>query len=88
LHRGARGGVLIDDPKQLFRIRPAMEAPAHEQPSLVLLVRSASEVDVLEIASLLKLSTAAARGPRTSDNASVAHSLSGHVENAADEYRC
>jgi hypothetical protein len=40
--RGAKGGVRIDDPKQLFCIRPAMEAFVDEQPSLVPLVRSDS----------------------------------------------
>lgn len=33
--RGAKGGVRIDDPKQLFCIRPAVEAYAGELPSLV-----------------------------------------------------
>jgi hypothetical protein len=36
---GATGGVRIDDPKQLFCIRPAVEAFVDEQSSLVLLVR-------------------------------------------------
>jgi hypothetical protein len=38
--RGAKGGVRIDDSKQLFYILPPMEMFAEEQPSLVLLVRS------------------------------------------------
>jgi hypothetical protein len=41
---GAEGGVRIDDPKQLFCIRPAMEALADEQPSLVLVVRTSTVV--------------------------------------------
>jgi hypothetical protein len=36
--RGAKAGVRIRDPKQLFCIHPAMEAFSDEQPSLVLLV--------------------------------------------------
>jgi hypothetical protein len=36
--RGAKGGVRVDDPEQLFRIRPAVEALADEQLSLVVLV--------------------------------------------------
>jgi len=42
--RGGKGGVRIDDPKQLFCIRWAMEAFADEQPSLVLLVHLGSAV--------------------------------------------
>jgi hypothetical protein len=40
----AEGGVRIDDPKQLFCIRPAMEALADERPSLVLVVRTSRVV--------------------------------------------
>jgi hypothetical protein len=39
-----KGGVRIDDPKQLFCIRPAMEALGDEQPSLVLVVRTSTVV--------------------------------------------
>jgi hypothetical protein len=42
--RGAKGGARIDQPTQLFRIRPAMQASADEQPSLVLLVRGSGEL--------------------------------------------
>jgi hypothetical protein len=37
--RGAKRGVRIDDPEQLFCIRPAVEAYADEEPSLVPFVR-------------------------------------------------
>ena len=36
--RGAKGGLRIGEPKQLFRIRPGMEPFADAQPSLALLV--------------------------------------------------
>jgi hypothetical protein len=35
--RGAKGGVRVDDPQQLFCIRTAMEMFAEEPPSLLLL---------------------------------------------------
>ena len=38
--RGAKGGVRVDDPKQLLCIRPAIETFADEPPSLVLLVHN------------------------------------------------
>jgi hypothetical protein len=46
--RGAKGGVRVDDPKQLFCIRPAIETFADEPPSLVLLVRCASAARCVE----------------------------------------
>lgn len=40
--RGAKGGVCVDGPAQLFCIRARMEASVYEQPSLVLLLPSMS----------------------------------------------
>src|ERR1035437_7400653 len=42
--RGAKGGVRVDDPKQLLCIRPAIETFADEPPSLVLLVHNGVSV--------------------------------------------
>jgi hypothetical protein len=60
--RGAKAGVRIDEPKQVFYIRPPMEAFADQQASFVLFVQEDPERDVVPVCVRPRISSGSLGG--------------------------